>query len=150
MVYNQQHRLIETYDDYGKGKMLRSSNEYDDKGNVAKSFFYYRKGKAPGIRVNKYDVHNNLVKSYSLRYGYNGRKKRLIEKNTYNDSNQLVEKIIKPWKKYKMTSYGVDYNVKKRDRIIRKYVYNEKGLLIRETEYINPKIVYQFLYKYIQ
>ncbi|MEO6759821.1 MAG: hypothetical protein ABIO24_10240 [Saprospiraceae bacterium] len=92
----------------------------------------------------QYNDQNKVVKSFYHR----GLKKKLVTKNIYNANSQLIETEHLADSNYHICVEGIEYAVRKGDIFRNTYVYNENGLIIRQTRYLRTILIGQQVYTY--
>ena len=131
----------------GVGKRhLTGIHWYDKNRNRILDSNFNAKGELSDVFLYEYDSTGNQIKFFKLKdgdktlltaYKYNSGKLLIEEKNIYSTSLKLWD------------ASGMVESYKKGDRKIVNFAYDDRGLIMTQTETINDKLVSRIEYKYI-
>ena len=143
--YNEKDKKIKTqYFEYSDGEELKHTTkyEYNDKGLVTEKIEYDKQSKLINKAVYEYNNKGSVIElqnfegeklEYTTKYEYND-KGLVTEEIEYDPQDEIINKAVFEYNDNGDVIELQNFEGEKLEYII-KYKYNDKGVLIEETEY---------------
>ncbi len=118
-----------------EGKITNSIVKRKIDGKVKKEFYRY-----------KYDLKNKVIEKY-VKYE-SGQTEMLLERTELDENNRIISEQTYFFKNATLNTGTTEFKINKGDSFLKKFIYNDRGLIEQEINGVNESQVVEILYNY--
>jgi hypothetical protein len=118
-----------------EGKITNSIVKRKIDGKVKKEFYRY-----------KYDLKNKVIEKY-VKYE-SGQTEMLLERTELDENNRIISEETYFFKNATLNTGTTEFKINKGDSFLKKFIYNDRGLIEQEINSVNESQVVEILYNY--